>query len=101
MDRLLRDLHLGIGRRIVAGVEIPIPQREAATRDVQPDPMSGQEDVARRLQIDRESIHSPRLHELRRGSFRDRPERCGSAFGLGYPGWQRVHNAGFRMVVTE
>ncbi|MFV1994332.1 MAG: SUMF1/EgtB/PvdO family nonheme iron enzyme [Verrucomicrobiales bacterium] len=36
---------------------------------------------------------------LRGGSFRDRPERCRSAFRLGYPAWQRVHNAGFRVVV--
>lgn len=37
---------------------------------------------------------------LRGGSFRDRPKRCRSAFRLGFPAWQRVHNAGFRVVVS-
>ena len=36
---------------------------------------------------------------LRGGSFRDRPKRCRSAFRLSYPAWQRVHNAGFRIIV--
>jgi formylglycine-generating enzyme required for sulfatase activity len=38
---------------------------------------------------------------LRGGSFRDRPHRCRSAFRLSYPAWQRVHNAGFRVVVLD
>ncbi len=37
---------------------------------------------------------------VRGGSFRDRPKRCRSAFRLGYPSWQRVHNVGFRVVIT-
>lgn len=36
---------------------------------------------------------------VRGGSWCDRPERCRSAFRLSYPAWQRVHNAGFRVVL--
>jgi len=35
---------------------------------------------------------------VRGGSWCDRPERCGSAFRLNYPTWQRVHNVGFRVI---
>jgi formylglycine-generating enzyme required for sulfatase activity len=35
---------------------------------------------------------------LRGGSWVDRPKRCRSGFRLAYPTWQRVHNAGFRVV---
>jgi formylglycine-generating enzyme required for sulfatase activity len=35
---------------------------------------------------------------VRGGSWRDRPERCRSAFRLSYPAWQRVYNVGFRIV---
>jgi formylglycine-generating enzyme required for sulfatase activity len=35
---------------------------------------------------------------VRGGSWCDRPKRCRSAFRLSYPGWQRVHNVGFRVV---
>ncbi|MEE8451155.1 MAG: SUMF1/EgtB/PvdO family nonheme iron enzyme [Thermoguttaceae bacterium] len=37
---------------------------------------------------------------IRGGSWVDRPERCRSAFRLGYPAWQRVHNVGFRVVCS-
>jgi len=37
---------------------------------------------------------------VRGGSWTDRPRRCRSAFRLGYPAWQRVHNVGFRVVCT-
>ncbi len=37
---------------------------------------------------------------VRGGSWRDRPERCRSAFRLGYPAWQGVYNVGFRVVCT-
>ena len=36
---------------------------------------------------------------LRGGSYYDRPHRARSAFRLAYPPWQRVHNAGFRIVI--
>jgi formylglycine-generating enzyme required for sulfatase activity len=36
---------------------------------------------------------------LRGGSYYDRPHRARSAFRLAYPAWQRVHNAGFRVVM--
>jgi formylglycine-generating enzyme required for sulfatase activity len=36
---------------------------------------------------------------LRGGSYYDRPHRARSAFRLPYPQWQRVHNAGFRVVM--
>jgi len=35
---------------------------------------------------------------VRGGSWCDRPKRCRSAFRLGYPSWQRVHNVGFRVI---
>jgi formylglycine-generating enzyme required for sulfatase activity len=35
---------------------------------------------------------------LRGGSFRDRPRRCTASYRLGFPPWQRVHSAGFRIV---
>ncbi len=37
----------------------------------------------------------------RGGSWYDRPKRCRSAFRLSYPGWQRVYNVGFRIVVES
>jgi formylglycine-generating enzyme required for sulfatase activity len=40
------------------------------------------------------------LKVVRGGSFCDRPKRCRSAFRLGYPSWQRVHNVGFRVVLA-
>ena len=36
---------------------------------------------------------------VRGGSWCDRPKRARSAFRLSYPGWQRVYNVGFRVVV--
>ena len=36
---------------------------------------------------------------LRGGSYYDRPHRARSAFRLAYPAWQRVYNAGFRVVM--
>ena len=36
---------------------------------------------------------------LRGGSYYDRPHRARSAFRLAYPEWQRVYNAGFRVVM--
>ena len=38
---------------------------------------------------------------VRGGSFHDRPPRCRSAYRLGYPAWQKVHNVGFRVIVAE
>ncbi len=38
---------------------------------------------------------------VRGGSFFDRPQRCRSAFRLGYPPWQRVFNVGFRVVCED
>jgi formylglycine-generating enzyme required for sulfatase activity len=36
---------------------------------------------------------------LRGGSYYDRPYRATSSFRLAYPAWQRVYNAGFRVMV--
>lgn len=48
----------------------------------------------------RNRIDSPGAQRvLRGGSFYDRPHRARSAFRLSYPAWQRVYNAGFRVVV--
>lgn len=38
---------------------------------------------------------------LRGGSWRDRPFRATSSYRLGFSAWQRVYNAGFRVVVEE
>ena len=38
---------------------------------------------------------------LRGGSWRDRPFRGSSSYRLGFPPWQRVYNAGFRVVVER
>jgi formylglycine-generating enzyme required for sulfatase activity len=35
---------------------------------------------------------------VRGGSWRDRPYRCTSSFRLGYPGFAKVYNVGFRVV---
>lgn len=37
---------------------------------------------------------------LRGGSYYDRPHRATSSFRLAYPAWQKVHNAGFRVMVA-
>jgi formylglycine-generating enzyme required for sulfatase activity len=37
---------------------------------------------------------------VRGGSFLDRPARCRAAIRYSYPGWQRVYNVGFRIVVN-
>jgi formylglycine-generating enzyme required for sulfatase activity len=49
---------------------------------------------------DRNSPTAVGRRVLRGGSWVDRPKRCRSAFRLAYPSWQRVHNAGFRVVCT-
>jgi formylglycine-generating enzyme required for sulfatase activity len=38
---------------------------------------------------------------LRGGSWHDRPFRATSSYRLGYPVWQRVYHAGFRVIVDE
>jgi formylglycine-generating enzyme required for sulfatase activity len=38
---------------------------------------------------------------LRGGSWHDRQHRSTSSFRLGYPSWQRVYHAGFRVVVED
>lgn len=38
---------------------------------------------------------------VRGGSWFDRPKRCRSAFRLGFPSWQPIHNVGFRVVMEE
>ncbi|MHC4249593.1 MAG: SUMF1/EgtB/PvdO family nonheme iron enzyme [Planctomycetota bacterium] len=35
------------------------------------------------------------------GSYLDRPSRCASTAFVAYPRWQRVHNTGFRIVITD
>jgi formylglycine-generating enzyme required for sulfatase activity len=46
----------------------------------------------------RDNPAEPGKKVVRGGSWCDRPKRCSSAFRLGYPAWQRVHNVGFRVV---
>lgn len=38
---------------------------------------------------------------LKGGSYLDRPERCAIKVSHGYPAWQNVYNAGFRIVVVD
>jgi len=47
----------------------------------------------------RNRIDSSAERAVRGGSWRDRPKRCGSAFRLSYPNWQKVYNVGFRVVI--
>jgi formylglycine-generating enzyme required for sulfatase activity len=44
---------------------------------------------------------SPQRRVVRGGSWYDRPNRCTSAFRLGYAPYQNVFNVGFRVVVQE
>ena len=44
-----------------------------------------------------DEANAPRV--LRGGSYYDRPHRARSAFRLSFPPWQRVYNAGFRVVM--
>jgi hypothetical protein len=46
----------------------------------------------------RDRLAEPGRKVVRGGSWCDRPKWCRSAFRLGYPAWQRVHNVGFRVV---
>lgn len=41
---------------------------------------------------------APGRKVIRGGSWCDRSKRCRSAFRLSYPAWQRVYNAGFRVI---
>jgi formylglycine-generating enzyme required for sulfatase activity len=38
---------------------------------------------------------------MRGGSWKDRPFRCTSSYRVGFPTWQRVYNAGFRVIIEE
>ncbi len=38
---------------------------------------------------------------IRGGSWHDRPFRCSSSYRLGFPPWQRVYHAGFRVIVED
>jgi len=60
-DGLPGDLHRGAGVRILAGVQVSIPEREIAAGDFQPDGVTFQEDVAGDLKIQRVLQHCVRL----------------------------------------
>lgn len=47
------------------------------------------------------SDFGPGEKTVKGGSFLDRPERSGADVRHGYPPWQNVYNAGFRIVVSE
>ena len=38
---------------------------------------------------------------IKGGSYLDRPDRCRASSRCCYPPWQKVYNAGFRIVVNE
>ena len=38
---------------------------------------------------------------IKGGSYLDRPERCSTTSSVSFPPWQKVYNAGFRIVVHE
>ncbi len=50
---------------------------------------------------ERDGGNADGLKVVRGGSFRDRPQRCRSASRLAYPGWQRPHDVGFRVVCED
>ncbi len=60
--------------------------------------LSGDKSYPYRENDGRNALDSDGRKVVRGGSFRDRLKRCGSAFRLSYPAWQRVHNVGFRVV---
>ncbi len=47
----------------------------------------------------RNAVEGADSRVVRGGSWYDLPKRCRSASRLSYPGWQRVYNVGFRVVV--
>ncbi|MHC4167901.1 MAG: SUMF1/EgtB/PvdO family nonheme iron enzyme [Planctomycetota bacterium] len=49
----------------------------------------------------RNDATDPGRKVVRGGSWYDRPKRCRSAFRLSYPGWRKVYNVGFRIVVES
>ena len=49
----------------------------------------------------RNDVNASGERVVRGGSFLDRPERCRSAARYAYPPWQKVYNAGFRVVVNQ
>jgi formylglycine-generating enzyme required for sulfatase activity len=38
---------------------------------------------------------------VRGGSWHDRQHRSSSSYRLGFPAWQRVYHAGFRVIVED
>ena len=63
-DGLPGDLHRGAGVRILAGIQVPIPEREIAAGDFQADGMAFQKDVAGNLKIKRVLQHCAGLDQL-------------------------------------
>jgi formylglycine-generating enzyme required for sulfatase activity len=49
----------------------------------------------------RDDVSAPGLRALRGGSWSDRPYRSTSSYRLGFPAWQRVYHAGFRIVIED
>ncbi|MHC4517109.1 MAG: SUMF1/EgtB/PvdO family nonheme iron enzyme [Planctomycetota bacterium] len=47
----------------------------------------------------RDTLADAARRTVRGGSWYDRPQRCRSAFRLSYPGWQKVYNVGFRVLI--
>ena len=47
----------------------------------------------------RDTLGDAARRTVRGGSWYDRPQRCRSAFRLSYPGWQKVYNVGFRIII--
>ena len=64
-DGLPGDLHRGAGMRMLAGIQIPIPEREIAAGDFQADGVAFQKDIARDLEIKRVLQHCVWLDQFR------------------------------------
>src|SRR5690242_3047674 len=63
-DRVHRALHPAIVIERLAGIRIDVESRKAAAADVHADAMSLLEDVAGGIELDREGIDIPGIHEL-------------------------------------
>ena len=64
-DGLPGDLHRDTRVRVLAGIQVPIPEREIATGHFQPDRVAFQKDIAGDLEIERVLQYRVRLNQLR------------------------------------
>jgi formylglycine-generating enzyme required for sulfatase activity len=52
-------------------------------------------------QTEEDSTSTEQERAVRGGSWRDRPKHCRSASRLAYPGYQKIYNVGFRVIIVD